>query len=107
LVMDYIRRYGFDPRYQANYTLEYGFAMDKFETDQAVEQMVAALVLETRQLLESNKPLLLAIAHLLYDKGSLDAKQVAELAATFGKTAAIKEEGYLHLPGYEDTLQSS
>jgi cell division protease FtsH len=107
LVMDYIRRYGFDPRYQANYTLEYGFAMDKFETDQAVEQMVAALVLETRQLLESNKPLLLAIAHLLYDKGSLDAKQVAELAATFGKKAAIKEEGYLHLPGYEDTLQSS
>jgi cell division protease FtsH len=107
LVMDYIRRYGFDPRYQANYTLEYGFAMDKFETDQAVEQMVAALVLETRQLLESNKPLLLAIAHLLYDKGSLDAKQVSELAATFGKIAAIKEEGYLHLPGYEDTLQSS
>ncbi len=107
LVMDYIRRYGFDPRFQANYTLEYGFGMDKYETDQAVEQMVAALVLETRQLLESNKPLLLAIAHLLYEKGSLDAKQVAELAATFGKTAAIKEEGYLHLPGYEDTLQSS
>jgi cell division protease FtsH len=106
LVMDYIRRYGFDPRYQANYTLEYGFSMDKFETDKDVELMVSALAVETRQLLEANKPLLLALAHVLYEKGSLDAKQVAEVATQFGKTVAIKEEGYLHLPGYQDILKS-
>lgn len=107
LVMDYIRRYGFDPRFQANYTLEYGFAMDKFETDKDVEIMVSALATETRQLLEANKTLLLALAHVLYEKGSLDAKQVAEVAIQFGKDAAIKEEGYLHLPGYQDILKSS
>jgi len=106
LVMDYIRRYGFDPRYQANYTLEYGFSMDKFETDKDVELMVSALAAETRQLLDANKPLLLALAHVLYEKGSLDAKQVAEVATQFGKTVAIKEEGYLHLPGYQDILKS-
>ncbi|HAD12343.1 MAG TPA: peptidase M41, partial [Saprospirales bacterium] len=52
LAMDYIRRHGFDERYQANYTLEYGFAMDKFATDKDVEAMIAGLVQETRDLLE-------------------------------------------------------
>ncbi|MBU6340001.1 MAG: AAA family ATPase [Bacteroidetes bacterium] len=104
LVMDYLRRYGFDQRFQANYTLEYGFAMDKFNTDQAVEKMIAELVHETRSLLEENRPFLQKIARVLFEKGSLEAKQISEIAAQAGKTALIKEEGYLHLPNYLQLL---
>ncbi len=100
LAMDYLRRYGFDTRYQANYSLEYGFAMDKFETDKDVEQMVAKLVEETRTLLSGHRDFLLALSRHLNDKGSLEAKDVAAVAADFGLTATIREEGYLHLPGY-------
>ncbi|MEI6410035.1 MAG: AAA family ATPase [Bacteroidota bacterium] len=104
LVMDYIRRYGFDSRYQANYTLEYGFVMDKVATDKDVELMVSGLVTDTRALLEKHRDLLLALSRLLYKKGSLEAKEVSALAAEFGQTAEIKEEGYLHLPNYEKPL---
>lgn len=104
LVMDYLRRYGFDPRYQANYTLEYGFSMDKFQTDKDVERMISGLVTDTRALLEEHRGFLVALSHELYAKGSLEAKDVAAVALKFGKEAAIKEEGYLHLPGYRDKL---
>lgn len=100
LAMDYLRRYGFDARYQANYSLEYGFAMDKFETDKDVEQMVANLVAETRALLSTHRDFLLALSRHLNDKGSLEAKDVAAVATDFGLVATIREEGYLHLPGY-------
>lgn len=100
LAMDYIRRHGFDARFQANYTLEYGFAMDKFATDEAVEAMIATLVGDTRKLLEENRSFLLALAKPLYENGSLSAHQVAGIAAQFGLQAVIKEEGYLHLFPY-------
>jgi len=100
LAMDYLRRYGFDARYQANYSLEYGFAMDKYKTDKDVEQMIANLVAETRALLSTHRDFLLALARHLNDKGSLEAKDVAAVATDFGLVATIREEGYLHLPGY-------
>jgi hypothetical protein len=34
----------------------------------------------------------------------MDAREVAEVAAKFKLPAAIKEEGYLHLPGYQEQL---
>jgi hypothetical protein len=40
----------------------------------------------------------------LSQKGSMEAREVAEVAARFGLNAAIKEEGYLHLPGYGEKL---
>jgi cell division protease FtsH len=104
LAMDYIRRHGFDDRYQANYTLEYGFAMDKFATDKDVEAMIAGLVQETRNLLERHQDFLLDLSAELSQKGSMDAREVAEVAAKFKLPAAIKEEGYLHLPGYQEQL---
>lgn len=104
LTMDYIRRYGFDARYQANYALEYAFAMDKYATDKDVELMIKDLVSETRMLLDSNQDFLLHLAKELHLKGSLDAREVQEIAAVYGHTAQIKEEGYLHLPAYRDKL---
>ncbi len=100
LAMDYIRRYGFDERYQANYSLEYGHAMDKFNTDKDVETMVTGLVKETRALLNQHRDFLLELSKVLNEKGSMDAKDVAEVAIQFGLEAVIRAEGYLHLPDY-------
>ncbi|MBL7807508.1 MAG: hypothetical protein JNN28_06835, partial [Saprospiraceae bacterium] len=104
LAMDYLRRHGFDERYQANYTLEYGFSMDKHATDRDVEAMIAGLVQDTRDLLVLHKDFLLNLSSVLSQKGSMEAREVAEVAAKFGLTAAIKEEGYLHLPDYRERL---
>ena len=95
-----IRQYGFDERYQANYSLEYGHAMDKFKTDKEVETMVAGLVKETRELLAKHHDFLRELSRVLNEKGSMDAKDVAEVAIRFGQEAAIRAEGYLHLPDY-------
>jgi len=104
LAMSYLRQYGFDERYQANYTLEYGFSMDKHATDQAVEAMIAGLVDDTRTLLEEQRDFLLELSKVLHEKGSMEAVDVAEVAAQYGLTAAIKAEGYLHLPEYAKHL---
>lgn len=104
LAMDYIRRHGFDERYQANYTLEYGFSMDKHATDKDVEAMITGIVKETRALLAKHHDFLLELSRVLQAKGSMDAKDVAEVAARFDLPAAIKEEGYLHLPGYQEKM---
>ena len=104
LAMDYIRRYGFDPRYQANYSLEYGWAMDKHATDKDVEQMVSALVQETRALLEQHRAFLVALSKALHQAGNLDAKTVAAVAAQHGLSADIRAEGYLHIYPYEKDL---
>jgi hypothetical protein len=106
LAMDFIRRFGFDARYQANYSLEYGFAMDKFATDKDVELMVAGLVRETRELLSKERAFLVALSEELYAKGSMEAKDVAEVAARFGHQAAIRQEGYLHLPDYREQMKN-
>ncbi len=100
LAMDYIRRYGFDERYQAYYALEYAHAMDKFKTDKDVETMIAGMVKETQVLLKKHHGFLLELANVLNEKGSMEAKDVAAVAAQFGLEAAIRAEGYLHLPDY-------
>lgn len=104
LAMDYIRRYGFDAQYQANYSLEYAWAMDKYSTDKEVEKMVSGLVADTRTLLNNHRDFLLTLARHLHAKGSLDARDVAPIAQEFGLPAEIREEGYLHLPGYREKM---
>jgi hypothetical protein len=104
LAIDYIRRYGFDAEFQANYALEMAYAMDKFETDMDIEKMVSALVSETYQLLAEHKNLLLTISKELMKKGSLESSEIAVLAKPFGHQLAVKEEGYLEIPGYQKML---
>jgi cell division protease FtsH len=106
LAMDFIRRYGFDERYQANYTMEYGFSMDKHATDKDVEAMITNLVRETRALLAKHRAFLLSLAQELNAKGSMTAKEVAAVAGGFGLEAAIREEGYLHVPDYTKLFES-
>ena len=79
--------------------------MDKFKTDDAVEDMIKKSVQETRELLELNLSLLLAISRPLQQKGSLEAAEVAAIARERGYAVDIREEGYLHLPGYDELLK--
>ncbi len=104
LAMEYIRVHGFDPAYQANYTMESQFVMDKYKTDSAIEHMIAGLVGDTRKILEENQDFLLALSQKLMSEGSLDAKDVAAVAKEFDQVAEIHEEGYLHLFDYKKKL---
>ncbi len=106
LAIDYIRKYGFDEEFQANYVLEFAHSMDRTVTDVDIEKMVTRLVSETRELLSSHQALLQAIATQLAIAGTLAAPEVAEIAAKYGVTAAVKEEGYLKIPAYDQMLAS-
>jgi Peptidase family M41/C-terminal, D2-small domain, of ClpB protein len=105
LAMEYIRVHGFEPSFQANYTLENQYKMNRYKTDSAVETMVAKLAVDTYAVLEKNKDFLLAISMKLKETGSMEGKDIAEIAATFGLEAAIRAEGYLHLYPYKDILK--
>lgn len=105
LAIDFIRKYGFDDEFQATYSLEFAYAMNKFETDSDIEKMMARLVAETCELLTINKPFLLGLANILYKKGSLKSKEVAEVAHEFGIEVAVKEEGFLKIEAYKGMIQ--
>jgi hypothetical protein len=106
-VIDYIRKYGFDDEFQANYTLEYGYIMDKFTTDTDIEKMITRLVGETQELLLLHKPLLQTLSLRLAAKGSLDAEEVVAVAGEHGLSVTAKEEGYLKISGYQQFLQGT
>jgi GTPase SAR1 family protein len=98
--MDFIRQNGFDQHFQANYMLENAYSMDRFKTDQRIEDMIAGLVEQTRSLLREHRHFLLALSKQLFEKGSMEGAEVAAIAQQFGLKATICEEGYLHLPDY-------
>jgi Peptidase family M41/ATPase family associated with various cellular activities (AAA) len=104
LAIDYIRKYGFDEKFQANYLLDDGYAMDKSTTDLDIEQMIARLVSETQDILSLHKTLLYSISLKLAAAGSLEAIEVAAIASEYGIITGVQAEGYLQIPGYEKIL---
>ncbi len=104
LAIDYIRKYGFDEKFQANYTLDDGYAMDKSTTDLDIEQMITRLVTETQEILTLHKTLLCSISLKLAAAGSLEAIEVAAIASEYGITTGVQAEGYLQIPGYAKIL---
>jgi Peptidase family M41/ATPase family associated with various cellular activities (AAA) len=104
LAVDYVRRHGFDPEFQANYTLDAAYSLDKSITDIDIEKMITHLVSETQQLLSDNKNLLLAISKDLMKKGTLEATEVAEIAKTFGINIVVQDEDYMEIPKYAQKL---
>ncbi len=104
LAIDYIRRYGFDERFQANYTLEYGHSMEMKATDVDIEKMVAQMVSETRELISSHKQLLQELAWKLAATGSLAAKEVAAIGQNHGVEVVVEAEGFLKIPAYNQFL---
>jgi Peptidase family M41/ATPase family associated with various cellular activities (AAA) len=104
LAIDYVRRYGFDTEFQANYTLEMAYSMDKTATDMDIEKMISHLVSETYQLLAQHKLLLVQLSKALMKSGSLTSIEVAQIAKGLHYTAAVQTEGYLEIPGYQKML---
>jgi hypothetical protein len=104
LAVDYIRRYGFEPKFQANYALDDAYALDKFTTDQQIEQMIAHLVQETQTLLRQHTQLLRALSLELATTGNLEAAQAAAIAQQYGLMAKVQEEGFLWSPAYHQML---
>jgi hypothetical protein len=104
LAIDYMRKYGFDEKFQANYLLDDGYAMDKSTTDLDIEQMIARLVRETQEILSLHKTLLHSISLKLAAAGSLEAIEVAAIASEYGIITGVQAEGYLQIPGYEKIL---
>ena len=104
MVMEYIRKYGFDKNFQAWYAHSGPYSMELSVTDWAIERMIRDLAKEARELLEANKDFLIYLSKELAQKGSLKPLEVVLIAHKFGHTFEIKEENYLHLAGYEGLL---
>jgi Peptidase family M41/ATPase family associated with various cellular activities (AAA)/C-terminal, D2-small domain, of ClpB protein len=104
--IDFVRRYGFDDEFKANYTLIDAHAMDKFQTDTDIEKMLARLEAETKEILGKNRDLLIALSQSLATSGELDAATIASIANTYGVTARIEHEGYLHIENFADLLSA-
>jgi hypothetical protein len=105
LAIDYVRKYGFDEKFQANYLLDDGYSMDKSTTDLDIEQMITRLVSETHDILTMHKTLLYSISLKLAAAGSLEAIEVAAIASEYGIMTGVQAEGYLQIPGYEKILK--
>jgi hypothetical protein len=104
MIMEYIRKYGFDKNFQAYYAHSGPYSMDLSVTDWAIERMIRDLTKETRELLENNKEFLISLSKELAKKGSLKPLEVVVIADKFNHTFEVKEENYLHLTGYEGIL---
>jgi hypothetical protein len=104
LAIEFIRKYGFDDEFQAVYTMEGAYLMDKKVTDLDVEKMIAHLVSDTRELLSTHAVLLRGLSKELAKKGSLEARDVADFAKKFGLSVDVKEEGYLYIANYQERL---
>jgi Peptidase family M41 len=104
IAIDYIRRYGFDDEFQANYTLEYGHGMDMKATDLDIEKMVGRMVSETRELLSAHRSLLQEISWKLAATGTLAAAEVAEIGIKYSLPVIVEAEGFLKIPEYERFL---
>jgi Peptidase family M41/ATPase family associated with various cellular activities (AAA) len=104
IAIDYIRRYGFDEEFQANYTLEYGHSMEMKATDIDVEKMVSRMVSETRELISLHRELLQDLSWKLAATGSLAATEVAEIGVKHGVKVVVEAEGFLKIPAYNRFL---
>ncbi len=104
IAIDYIRRYGFDDEFQANYTLEYGHSMEMKATDLDIEKMVGRMVSETRELLSAHRSLLQEISWKLAATGTLAAVEVAEIGIKYSLPVIVEAEGFLKIPEYERFL---
>jgi hypothetical protein len=107
LILDYLRRYGFDERFQATYTLDGAHFMDRQTTDLDAEKMIGRLVSETTQLLLGVKPFLLELSRRLREAGEMNGADVAACASVFHFPALVAPEGHQHMPSYEALLPPS
>jgi hypothetical protein len=104
LILDYLRRYGFDERFQATYALDGAHYMDRSSTDLDGEKMIGRLVSETTQLLLGHKPFLIELARRLRAAGEMTAADVAACAQDFNLAVQVAPEGHQHMPTYTSLM---
>ncbi|MBK6886895.1 MAG: peptidase M41 [Tetrasphaera sp.] len=107
LIVDFIRRHGFDSEFQANYMLPNEYSMDRGVTDPDIEKMVARLAAETRAELGTHRAALLALAEALRVAGRLDGASVADLLAQHGISCAVRADSQLIVPPYASLLHAA
>jgi hypothetical protein len=104
LAIEFVRKYGFDDEFKADYMQNEVYAMNKFETDIDIEKMIARLEGETKELLSQHKPLLIELSQKLCLEGDLSPVVVQETAKDHKMVARIEHEGYLHIAQFADLL---
>ncbi len=106
IALEYVRKYGFDDNYQANYAMDlYPFTMNKHITDLDTEKMISRLVSETKEILTKNIGLLKSLSLQLASKGTMTPQEVSDVAKEHGINAEIKEEGFLLIANYDDNMR--
>ncbi|HRW18085.1 MAG TPA: hypothetical protein P5181_04500 [Dermatophilaceae bacterium] len=103
LVLDAVRRYGFD-RWHADRALEHEHAMNTSVTDETVEQVLAGLVDRARLVLVEHRSALLALATRLALSGNLSSVEVVALLGEHGVCCEARAEGHEWTPPYAALL---
>ncbi len=104
IAIDYVRRFGFDEEFQAAYTLDMAYSMNRNDTDIDIEKLMERLVADTRQLLGENRELLIQLSSRLAEQGELAAVTVAEITAAHGVAVEVRPEGFLVAHPYAAAL---
>lgn len=105
LAIEFVRRFGFNERFQSVVNLQAShLTMDTKETDAVVENMMVELVKETYDILTSHLPLLKELSKELTAKGIIDAPEMLSMAQQHGLEVEVREEGFLNVDGYYDLL---
>ncbi len=103
-IIDFVRRYGFDREFQADYMLENEYAMDRSVPEPDIEKMLTRLVAETRQLLVAHEAPLRALARALRTAGRLSGEEIAEVLRAHGIPVDVRPESHQLIPGYAAVL---
>ncbi|MDV7699174.1 AAA family ATPase [Chryseobacterium soli] len=105
LAIDYVRKYGFEDDYQVTYNLEdYPHRMQQDITDVKIEKLMQELAKKTREDLLTHVELLKNMSKVLSKKGSMEPKEIYDIAQKHNLEVSIKEEGHLHIAEYHKML---
>ena len=109
LVIDFVRRYGFDREFQANYMMGPmgdAYAMDRSVPEPDIEKLITRLVAETRQMLSEHRRAVIALGTALARAGSLGPAEVVAVLAANAIEAEVRPEGFQWMPDYRHRLES-
>ncbi len=105
LVLDYIRRFGFDEEFQACYSLDgTAYSIGTGPTDLDAEKLMARLVADTKELLGRHQRFLVALATSLLEQAELSGTAIAEIAARFDLPCGTFPEGHQLIPDFSHQL---
>lgn len=105
LAIDYVRKFGFDPDFQAVYNHQDDrYDMYSRPTDVKVEALIGTQVAATKKLLKDNLPLLLEVSDELRRKGNVDSVKLQTIAQAHGREARMEDKGFVYVTDYDEQL---